>query len=218
MTAALRLWGAVLATCPTLAFAVDLQPDAAQLVRQETSPGATLRLPAAPYDPDKLPNVMDGANRLSVYRRTGGALTTLQLVDPLQVELEAAGYKIDYTCTEATCGGFEFRFQLDILGEPDMHVDLGDYRYLLATKSGDGAEPLAVSIVASRDQAAGYLHITEVFAITAEEPKATAPVESSVAAPLAPTGPLIDTLIGRGGGGLDDLELGSGWADVGGGS
>jgi hypothetical protein len=45
----------------------------------------------------------------------------------------AQGYVIDLTCADRACGGFDFRRRLDMGQSPEMHVDIGNFRYLAAT-------------------------------------------------------------------------------------
>lgn len=128
--------------------------------RVVTSPAATLRLPVEAWSPDTRVSVREGALRRSVFQYPNSSRTTLQLIQPVRAALEEDGYQTVFACADVACGGFDFRFQLDLLPEPDMHVDLGNYRYLLMEKSG--ADPHTVSLVASTTTNSGFLHITEV--------------------------------------------------------
>ena len=77
-----------------------------------------------------------------------------------------------------------------------MHVDLGDYRYLLM--ENPGAEPHTVSLVASSSTTAGFLHVTEVFASTAEPITPAAPPSEAPVVPNAENAGLIDVLLTEG--------------------
>ena len=134
--------------------------------RTVTSPAASLRLPVEAWSPDIVVSVREGALRRSVYQYLDSSRTTLQLIQPVRQMLEDAGYQTVFACADVACGGFDFRFQLDLLPEPDMHVDLGNYRYLLMEK--EGATPHTVSLVASATTNTGFLHISEVSEASVE--------------------------------------------------
>lgn len=202
------------------ASALELAVPGASLVRTETSPAATIRLPDAPWAPDRPVAPVEGSIRRSVYTLANSSRTTLQLIEPLRAELADAGYAEAFACADAECGGFDFRFQLDLIGEPYMHVDLGNYRYLLMVHPG--AEPHAVSLVASAAGRTGFLHVTEVSraefpqAEPETEPDPAAPPAALVAAPSAPDpGDLVTRLTETGRFVLADLDFGTGSADLG---
>lgn len=195
------------------AFALDLSVSGGVVTRVENSPATTVRLPTQAWSPQTTPEMIEGAIRKRVLRVGGGAQTTLQLLIPLRDELIDAGYTEVFSCESLTCGGFDFRYQLDILGEPEMHVDLGDYRYLLAENISDDPEAARqISLVVSRDAQAGYIHITEVFPtdLIAQDPTLTITSQTTSA-----PGSLAETLESSGHAALPDLEFGSGASELG---
>ncbi|MCY3997683.1 MAG: OmpA family protein [Rhodobacter sp.] len=96
--------------------------------------------------------------------RVAGEITTVQLLAPLRQQLTDAGFEILFECETRACGGFDFRFQIDVLPEPEMHVNLGDYRYLSAKGPADGNGEDYISMILSRSANAGFVHITRVTA------------------------------------------------------
>lgn len=206
----------------TATAAVALEPDfpGTLEVRADMSPADSVRLPDAPWAADRVPREIAGAVRRRAFRVPGSALTTLQLLSPLEEALSAAGYDTVFACADAACGGFDFRFQLDLLGEPEMHVDIGDFRYLLVQRpdAPDGT-PHTVSVVTSRSLEDGFIHLTEVFS-AAPPPEMTtteaAPDDSEDPEAGAPGGgTLIDRLLADGHVVLEDLEFASGAAELG---
>lgn len=103
-------------------------------------------------------------------------VNTLQLLAPLRAQLLQAGYSVTFECDAPACGGFDFRFGTMIIPEPEMHVDLGDYRFLAATKG-----PQAVSLIVSRSAALGFVQLTQIG-------EGAAPVPLLTAAATARTG------------------------------
>ncbi|MBT8413174.1 MAG: OmpA family protein [Boseongicola sp.] len=203
----------VLLIATTPAVALDLSVPGGVETSREVSPATSVRLPTSAWSRDTGPPVVEGAIRKRTVRIGGGGQTTLQLLAPLRQELLDAGYTEVFSCQALTCGGFDFRFQLDLLGEPDMHVDLGDFRYLLMqTEQEDPQSANQISLVVSRDAQAGYIHITEVF------PKSLPPTDAPFVRPAQTTsvpGTLPSTLENAGHVILDDLDFGSGASDLG---
>lgn len=204
---------------PAAAFELGF-PNAA-VTRTESDPAGTVRLPEAPWSPDAEPPLAEGAIRREVFRVPGAARTTLQLIAGLRDTLEEDGYQIVFTCADASCGGFDFRFQLDILGEPDMHVDLGDYRYALLRATDPTVQPHTVALLASRSRSAGFVHIISVSepALLSEEPaEAALPTRPAVAVTAtspATGGTLIEALTQNGHAILPDLDFGTGTSELG---
>ena len=139
-----------------------------------------------------------GALTQHAYRLDGSKLNTLEIMTALRLQVIGAGYVLVYECDTAACGGFDFRFALDVLPEPQMHVDLGDFRYLAATRAG-GAE--AVTLLVSRSADQGFVQVTTVdaagkapevqapSALPADPAPAVIPDQSSAGSPQAPLSP-----------------------------
>jgi len=195
------------------AAALELLVPGGVETRREVSPATSVRLPQTAWSAETAPPVVEGAIRKRILRVGVGIQTTLQLLSPLRSLMLDAGYAEVFSCESLTCGGFDFRFQLDLLGEPEMHVDLGDFRYLLMENtSGQDQTANQISLVISRDAQAGYIHITEVFATTL--PPEDAPRARATRVQTA-SGNVSATLEARGHAVLDDLEFGSGASDLG---
>ena len=179
----------------------------------ETSVASSVPLPRKPWVEGVLPQQEEGAIQKRAFRVGGSTQTTLQLITPLRESLDLAGYEVVFSCDDQACGGFDFRFGLDLISAPMMHVDLGDYRYLLAEKTASRtpAEARIISIVVSRDAEAGFVHVTEVFEESLPEFKAATPV----VADQASTGGLAAMLDIQGHATLQGLDFSSGSAELG---
>lgn len=179
----------------------------------ETSVASSVPLPRKPWSEGVLPQREEGAIQKRAFRVGGSTQTTLQLIAPLRESLYQAGYEAVFSCDAQACGGFDFRVGLDLISAPMMHVDLGDYRYLLAEKAASRTpqEARIISVVVSRDAEAGYVHITEVFPESLPEREAAAPV----VADLASTGGLAALLNSQGHARLQGLDFTSGSAELG---
>lgn len=206
----IRLCAALALICATPAMAVDGLPSNAVITQSETEAAGSARIPTTPWTGTPT-SVTEGRIDRQVARIAQAELTTLQLIQPIREALESQGYSVLFTCADASCGGFDFRFQLDLLPAPNMYVDLGDYRYLVMQKTG--AAPHTVSILASRSVTDGFIHITKVFAPVLSEPaRPTSTSQSNDT--LEPTG-IVSALTQNGHAVLSDLNFETGSSDLG---
>ncbi|MDP3962049.1 MAG: OmpA family protein [Pseudorhodobacter sp.] len=124
-------------------------------------------LPIGPYSAAGLPiRRIEGALDQTAWRiiapaATPQSLTTLAILQPLRDQLLADGYAVIFECETSACGGFDFRYAIDLAPEPDMHVDLGDFRYLAAERpAATGVD--VVSLMVSRSATAGFVQLTHL--------------------------------------------------------
>lgn len=158
---------------------------------------SSLQLPIGPYANGALPTErVEGAVEISAYRVPLENGSTLQLIQILQAQLAAAGFVVIFDCETEVCGGFDFRYGLDVLPEPDMHVNLSDFRYLSARRGA--VEDLAVLV--SRAGQIGFVQVTRVARdaggltapevtpplVVADPPKLSADVSQSATTTVAP--------------------------------
>lgn len=154
-TAALWLTVAVpSASALTLDFAAP-----ATVVTDQTQPLASYRLPTGPFVDAALPEKqVEGRFMRRVWRLDAPGQTTLEILTPLRAQIKKAGYDVIFQCATQGCGGFDFRYTTDIQPEPDMHVDLGDFRFLSAISPTSGV----LSLMVSRSSTTGYVQLIEV--------------------------------------------------------
>ncbi|MDQ2095781.1 OmpA family protein [Rhodobacteraceae bacterium 10Alg 79] len=205
------------------ALDLTLPSNARQTASQTTAPDSA-RLPVAPFANGELPALtVEGRVSRTAWRIDAQGLTTLQLMAPLRAQLEKAGYEVLLDCASARCGGFDFRFGLRVIPEPDMHVDLFDYRYLLATHEGEGGESYA-AILTSRSARAGYVQITLVTPAGAPAPGVGTGGQTArptIVTPVRPDGatgsalPLVQALTTEGHAVLSDLDFKTGSSNLG---
>ncbi|MBT8475744.1 MAG: OmpA family protein [Alphaproteobacteria bacterium] len=187
------------------AGALDLSlPAAARMTAASQSPLDSHSMAVTPWEDGRLELVITkGAVSRQAWVLPATSLTTLQILEPLRTQLEADGYVILFECADVACGGFDFRYALPLLPEPDMHVDLGDYRYLAAERPGDPVTE-RLSLVVSRSASAGYVHITRVGPGDTTAPIVEAPTEVIAEEPPKP-GTLASLLTEAGRAVLEDL-------------
>jgi len=150
----------VLATlAPLPAPANDLNlPARARLLGDRVSPLDSYALPVGPFAGTVPARDFEGRVERQSWRLDGAGATTLQVLAPLQDQISAAGYEILYECRDQDCGGFDFRFGVEIIPAPDMHVNIRDYRFLGAVRG----ENEALSLLVSRAGNAVYVQAIHV--------------------------------------------------------
>ena len=114
-------------------------------------------------NPASLGILASGILRQTAWKLQKSGLTSAMIMAPLQQDLERQGFEILFECLAKTCGGFDFRFQLELFPEPHMHVDYNDYYYILARKNGALGSDIVV-LLASRSNTSGYLHMRRISA------------------------------------------------------
>lgn len=169
---------------------------------------------------------IDGRVTQRAYRLEGTALSTRDLMMPLQDQLLADGFDLVFACETSACGGFDFRYDLPILPEPTMHVDLGDFHYFAGIKRLAPGGEEAVMLIVSRSANAGFVQVSQAHgmpaAIATEAPVASLDVASTPAdvaervtpAPIAVAGDMAAKLETGGAFALDDLVFASGAGDL----
>ncbi len=164
------------------AMALDL-PVGAVMTGEDTAHAGNVALPVGPWREGAVETLaLQGAVSKQAWRIGGSGQTTTQLMDLLRGQLQDDGYEILFTCDQNSCGGFDFRFATKELGEPAMHVDLGDFRFLSA-----GRQDSHVSLLISRSPGAGYV---QIVTIDAGEDPAPVTVTSSMANGTLPEIPI----------------------------
>lgn len=212
-TAVLTLCWALVAT-PLAALTLDLPGTLAGEERRSVTPGS-YALPLAPFDGVGVPSrLVEGALDQRAFELSAPGLTTLAILSPLRDQVVAAGYTILFECNARACGGFDFRYGTEVIPEPDMHVDMGDFRFLSVEKGDE-----AISLLVSRSASAAYVQLTRVSPVDLPAPTITAEVDLETedqarSLPLAPqpNGTIGTELDGFGRTVLDDLVFASGSA------
>lgn len=203
MRAALLL---IASTMPLQALTVEL-PAGSELTREVIIEKGARAVPVGPTDADAEGDATELAQGTITVQafRIDGEVSPAALMAPVSDSLVAAGFETLFSCETQSCGGFDFRFSLQLIPPPDMFVDLGDYVFLSA-KSGEQY----VSAVASRSATSGYLHLARIVPTGQQiEPTSTA-VLPTLPASKTPLGSLGETLETLGRVVLEDLTFSSG--------
>ena len=148
---------------PAPALAVSFEfPGSAVTTAVRNEALGSYALPVGPWSGGAIKTLpVEGAVEQTAWKVQIGALTTLQLLKPLRNQLRLDGFTTLYECDATSCGGFDFRYETNVLPEPEMHVDLGDFRYLAASRDTDGG-PEYVSLLVSRSSESGFVQVIRV--------------------------------------------------------
>ena len=190
---------------PVAAFEPVLPWPATLTASEERAPDS-YALPLGPWaDGSLATELREGRLRRSAWMIDNGEVTSLGLLEPLRSQLRDAGFEIRFECATRACGGFDFRFATPVLPEPAMHVDLGDFRFLSATReTAEGRE--AASLLVSRSGRAGFVQLVHVDPDPRSAPGVVA--SSKSAEPSAP-GPAVPSEVPGAGTIALALEYGS---------
>ncbi len=114
----------------------------------------------------------------------GGEQTLAEVENNILDQLQGSGYDILLFCQSESCGGFDFRFAIDVVDEPDMRVDLRDFRFVSARQSVT-EQPAYVTFLLSKSPSSVYVQMTEFSptALSVQIDQSTAPEENSNSSP-----------------------------------
>ncbi len=200
-------------------------PAPAQITATQRQPMTSLLLPVGPFAAGQIATTaVEGPFEQTAWRISAPGLSTLQLMQPLRAQLAAAGFAPLFDCDTDVCGGFDFRYGVVLLPEPDMHVDLGDFRYLAARRDGPEG-PEYVNLMVSKSADDGFVQLSRIGGVAVPAPAlvdaSPAPVVPKpevavVAAPVIAADLVAGDLVAGLGGGhsvaLEDLVFASGSA------
>ena len=198
---------ACLAVCAVPAFAGDLAwPDGAQRVTQQSNTATGFMIATGPYDGTTVPTItVQGILSEEIWQVPGDLGDPAMMLTLIRDQLTTQGYDIGFLCADRACGGFDFRYALPIAEEPAMHVDLGDFQYLTATKGvGRAMEHLAITL--SHGGALGYAHLARVTPENSATPPPARPTPDA-SAPLGTDQGVIARMVANGAAVLEDVTF-----------
>ncbi len=201
--------------CGSTVGAVDLGlPPAAQMTVERATELDSFAAPIGVFAAGEVPvHILEGAVTRRAWRIGTGGLTPLQVVAPLRAQIEALGYDIAFECDGKMCGGFDFRFAIEVLPGPNMYVNIGAFRYLTAVL-GPTEDPTDVlTVLASVTAASAYVQVIHATTEAGARPPVPAapPTQQVEERPAEPEADLLrDGFVI-----LGDLDFGTGTTDLG---
>lgn len=220
MTRSTFIVAALLALWPLSGSAATINlPTGAVLRAEETSPAGSYLLPKGVWREDTgVPaEPISGKITRQAWRIGGTGFSSFQLLLNLREQISSQGYDVLFECDAVDCGGFDFRYGIEVIGEPEMHVNLGDFSFLSARKAGE--KPDAVSLLVSRSASAIFVQVVQVGEATtpsvAVEPMTSTKAEPDVALPAVAETEIGAAMENVGRFVLADLVFATGSADLG---
>lgn len=174
---ALALAAALPLSAQELRFPAEADRNATRVLNEDSQ-----FLPTAPFADGRIEGInAEGQVQQTAWKVGDGSLSTMQMFGPLRDQFLAAGFEEMFECDTRACGGFDFRYGIDVMPEPDMHVNLGDFRYFSAKRVGADGTPEYVSLIVSRSAKTGFVQLTRIG-----NPEAVAPEFTATTKALAP--------------------------------
>lgn len=175
---------AMLCGAPLAAFEPEL-PHGARLTGERQSEIDSFDAPIGVFDGTSVPLVtQEGRVLRRAWRIEARELTPLQVILPLRDQLEVAGFDLVFECDASDCGGFDFRFGIEVLPGPNMYVNIARYRYLTARRGDPDAPEEVIGVLASVTTETAYVQIISA----ARDFDRAALLPDTRPAPLAPEG------------------------------
>ncbi|PID36431.1 MAG: cell envelope biogenesis protein OmpA [Rhodobacterales bacterium] len=161
---------------PLAAATLEL-PAGAELRAEVVDPAGRYALPLAPWAAGSGVKARETTGQISrqAWRLGGTGLSSFQILSDLRAQLESDGFSILFECSTRECGGFDFRYGTEVLTEPAMHVNLGDFHFLSAENEANNL----VSLLVSRSASAAFVQVIQV----GDAAPITQPVTSTRAVP-----------------------------------
>jgi OOP family OmpA-OmpF porin len=175
---------ALILTAALPAQAMDLRfPGTAVPSGERREALTSYNVPTGPWQQGAIPTATaEGNFAQTAWKIASADLSTLQILQPLRDQVAGQGFETVFECETSSCGGFDFRYGTEILPEPEMHVDLGDFRFLAARRDGsDGTDWL--TLIVSRSADTGFVQLTRIGAEPPSDPDLTVSSKS----PFSPT-------------------------------
>lgn len=177
----------VLALCllawPVHAFQLELPRNARQTAARDSALDQ-VRIPVGPFVDGALSTrQIEGEVRRRAYRLISPGLTPLQILAPLRQQIEKSGFDLILDCNQITCGGYDFRFAIEVLPAPNMYVNIRAFHFISAIDAQNGE---AITLLASSSDGAAYLQVIQAGGIKQTD---TRPQVRSEVASLDPAEP-----------------------------
>ncbi len=173
-------------------------PLGAKATYSEVETTVPAAVPIAPFANGTVPTEATPKNIRRTVWAMGGEQTIAEVRAGITAQLERSGYEEVLSCVARECGGYDFRFAIDVVDEPMMRVDLRDFQFITA-KQTVTENPAYVTFMLSKSPVSVYVQMTE-YRPTADagalvETVETGPV-ATIGTPLKITGEVSTVLEG----------------------
>jgi len=141
---------------PVHALQLELPRNARQTAARDSALDQ-VNIPVGPFADGALETRrFEGKVTRRAYKLNAAGLTPLQILAPLRAQIENAGFELVLDCNQITCGGYDFRFAIEVLPAPNMYVNIRAFHFLTGIDQRNGE---SITLLASSADGAGYLQI-----------------------------------------------------------
>lgn len=166
---------------PVQALQLELPRNAGQTAARDSVLDQA-SIPVGPFSEGTLETrQFEGEVKRRAYKINSPGVTPLQILAPLRQQIEDAGFDLVLDCNQITCGGYDFRFAVEVLPAPNMYVNIRAFHFLTAIDEQRGE---AITLLASAAESAVYLQI--IRAGSTEQASGPSPDPNVAAGPQAP--------------------------------
>ncbi len=131
---------------PQMALAqVAVLPEGAEPIEKEARKGE-ISLPVGTYGLVLHPSEVLAGDILRQAWKISGTNSAAQMLEQLINQYERQGYEIAWRCETSSCGGYDFRYNIEASPPPDFVVNLDDF-YYVDMRQGDNAVTMLISAV-----------------------------------------------------------------------
>lgn len=146
-------------SAPGLAQTALELPQGAEPTLQDRAEQSSYEMPIGPFAEGRVPFArLAGAVRRQVWRIDETAMGSGALLAALSQQLSNAGFSEEFACAALTCGGFDFRFAIEVAPEPAMHVNMLSFDYAAFSRGPEEG----ITLLASEGGGAIYIQVIEV--------------------------------------------------------
>ncbi len=165
---------AVLLAGASVAQPVPLPAGAVKTFSQPPEAGSH-DLPTGPYSAEAQPSRrVEGVVSRWAYRMPLDRVDEFALFTTVRDTLGEAGFIPLFQCSDTICGGFDFRFGIEVLPPPEMEVDLEDFHFAAFERLSP--DPAHLTLLVSRSGSMGYVQIIQISGAETDLPLEEPPV------------------------------------------
>lgn len=151
-------------------------------------------VPISPAEDGTVPRTRAPDTIRRTVWRMGGEQTLQTVTRTVLRQLETSGYAVVLNCVATACGGFDFRFGIDVVPEPEMFVDLRRFRFVTAKQSVSD-NPGYVTFLISRSPVAVFVQLTEYAPDASRAPDVPLEIATTEVAEAAPDPGLVSIVL-----------------------
>ncbi len=147
-----------LTVLPAYSLQLELPNNARETVARDNQLDR-VQIPVSPFFEGALvTREIEGNVSRRAYKFNSLGVTPLQILAPLRKQIQDFGFKVVLDCNQITCGGYDFRFAIEVLPAPDMYVNIRAFHFLTGLDLAGGS---AITVLVSSTEDTMYIQIIQ---------------------------------------------------------